>query len=99
MDTIQNRIDRIKYKQASLRELKLKNSIKDKTPEEFDHYINSLSGEEKCKYMTGVSEIINLCNNKHECKFKGEIYKSFTSKPKKECSRERVIKYQKMLAH
>jgi hypothetical protein len=49
--------------------------------------------------MTGISEIINLCNNNFNCKFKGEIYKSFTKNPKKECLRARIIRFEKMLEH
>lgn len=96
MQDLQSDIARIKAKQLSLRELKINNLLKEKQ-EEFDHYMSSLPEEKKCEYMTGVSEIINLCSNPLICKFKGEIYKSFASTPKKECLRERIIKFEKML--
>lgn len=91
-------MDRIKAKQLSLRQLKINNLLKEKQ-EEFDHYISSLLKEEKCEYMTGIAGIINLCNNPLNCKFKGEIYKSFASTPKKECLRERIIRFEKILEH
>jgi len=96
---LQSDIERIKAKQQALRELKITNSIKDNSQEGFNQYLNSLSKEELCKYMTGISEIINLCNSKLKCKFQGEIYKSFTKNPRKECLREKIIKFEKMLEH
>ena len=98
LQNLQSSIDRIRAKQLSLRELKINNLLKEKQ-EESDHYISSLSKEEKCEYMTGISEIINLCNNPLNCKFKGEIYKSFASTPRKECLRERIIRFEKILEH
>ena len=96
---MQSDIDRIRAKQLAFRDLKLNNSIKDSSQENFNQYFTSLTKEHKCKYMTGISEIINLCSNKFNCKFKGEIYKSFTKNPKKECLRERILKFEKMLEH
>jgi len=98
LENLQSTVDRIKAKQEAFRELKINNLLREKTPEDFERYINALSKEEKCKYMTGISEIINLCNNHFNCKFKGEIYKSFTSMPKKECLRERAIRFERILA-
>jgi predicted house-cleaning noncanonical NTP pyrophosphatase (MazG superfamily) len=92
-------IDRLKAKQLAFQKLKETRILRDKTEEEFKEYINSLPNEQVCKYMTGISEIINLCNSKFPCKFKGEIYKSFTRSPKKECLRPRIIKFERMLEH
>lgn len=96
MQALKSDIERIKAKQLSLRQLKIDRLIKEKQ-EEFNHYIDSLSKEETCEYMTGISGIINLCNNPINCKFKGEVYKSFASTPKKECLRERMLRFEKML--
>lgn len=98
MQNLQSSIDRIKAKQSSFRELRINNLLNEKQ-EEFSHYINSLPKEDSCKYMTGISGIINLCNNPLDCKFKGEVYKSFASTPRKECSRERAIRFEKILEH
>ena len=99
MQNMQSDIDRIRAKQLAFKQLKVNNSIKDSSQEDFSQYINSLTKEHKCKYMTGISEIINLCTNNFNCKFKGEIYKSFTKNPKKECLRERILRFEKMLEH
>jgi len=98
LQNLQSDVERIKAKQFSLRELKINNLLKEKQ-EESDRYIASLPSNEKCKYMTGISEIINLCNNPLNCKFKGEIYKSFASTPKKECLRERITRFERILEH
>jgi len=96
LQNLQSDIDRIKVKQLALRKLKI---LREKTQEDFEKYIDSLPTDLKCKYMTGISEIINLCNNNFQCKFKGEIYKSFTKNPKKECLRQRILRFEKMLEH
>ena len=99
MQNLQSDIDRIKAKQLAFRDLKLNNSIKNSSQENFNQYLDSLTKEHKCKYMTGISEIINLCTNNLNCKFKGELYKSFTKNPRKECLRERILRFEKMLEH
>lgn len=99
MQNIQSDLDRIRAKQFALKKLKEKNNFTERTQSELDQYISSLSKGHKCRHMTGVSEIINLCNNNFNCKFKGEIYKSFTNNPKKECLRERILKFEKILEH
>ena len=99
MQNLQSDIDRIKAKQLAFRDLKLNNSIKNSSQENFNQYLDSLKKEHKCKYMTGISEIINLCTNNLNCKFKGELYKSFTKNPRKECLRERILRFEKMLEH
>ncbi len=95
----QSDIDRLKAKQQALRELKINNGLKDKPQDDLNLYIESLRKDERCRYMTGISEIINLCNNDLNCKFKGEVYKSFTKNPKKECLRARITRFEKMLEH
>jgi len=99
LQNLQSDIDRIKAKQLAFGELKIRNILREKSQGEFNQYIDILPKEEKCKYMTGISEIINLCNNNFNCKFKGETYKSFTRNPKKECLRERVARFEKILEH
>jgi hypothetical protein len=96
---LQSDIDRIKAKQLAFKRLKIDNILKDRSQEHFNRYFDLLSKEEKCKYMTGISEIINLCNNNFNCKFKGEVYKSFTRDPRRECLRERITRFEKMLEH
>ena len=96
---MQSDIDRIKAKQIAFNHLKVNNTLQAKSQEDSDTYIASLQREHKCKYMTGISEIINLCNNNFNCKFKGEIYKSFTKNPKKECLRARITRFEEMLEH
>lgn len=98
MQNLQSDIERIRAKQFALRELKINNLLKEKQ-EEFDHYISSLDKEENCEYMTGISGIINLCNNPLNCKFKGEVYRSFATTPRKECLRERILRFEKILEH
>ena len=99
MQDLQSSIDRIKAKQFAFKQLKVGRILRDKSQEDFNQYVNSIPNDHKCKYMTGISEIINLCNNKFECKFKGEVYKSFTKNPKKECLRERRLRFEEMLEH
>jgi len=96
---ISERFDRINAKQIAFNRLKINNTLQAPSQEDSNNYINSLPREHKCKYMTGISEIINLCNNNFNCKFKGEIYKSFTKNPKKECLRARITRFEKMLEH
>lgn len=98
MQDLQSTLERIRAKQHSLRELKIQNLLHEKQ-EDSDHYINSLNTKETCQYMTGITGIINLCNNPLACKFKGEVYKSFTSAPKKECMRERTLRFERILEH
>lgn len=97
MQKLQSDIDRLKVKQLFLRQLKVNNGLKYISQEDFDKYIHSLLRDQKCRHMTGISEIINLCNNELNCKFKGELYKSFTKNPKVECLRERIIRFERML--
>lgn len=99
MQKMQSDIERIKLKQLAFNHLKINKVLQTDSKGDFDKYMNSLSREHNCKYMTGISEIINLCNNEFNCKFKGEVYKSFTKNPKKECLRARIIRFEKMLEH
>ena len=98
MENLQDTVERIEAKQHSLRELQINNLLKQKQ-QEFEHYMDSLNREEKCQHMTGISGIINLCNNPLNCKFKGEVYKSFATTPRKECLREKMVRFERMLEH
>jgi len=92
-------LERIKRKQEEFRRNKLNHLIKE-TKEEFERYIRNLSVGEPCKYMTGISDIINLCNNSlFECEFKGEVYKSLTGAPRRECLREKITRLKKIIEH
>ena len=100
MQDFQASLERIKEKQEFLRRLKLENSLKEHSQEEFEHYIETLPFGQTCRYQSGIPEMINLCNNRNfHCKFKGEYYKSFTKTPKKECKREEMMKFIKILEH
>ena len=98
MPDLQSSLERIKAKQHSFRELKIQNLLHEKQ-EGFSHYINSLSTDDKCQYMTGIIGIINICNNPLSCKFKGEVYKSFATTARKECLRERTLRFERILEH
>lgn len=98
---LNSQLERIKDKQRSLRELKIKNSFgfSESNQDEFNRYIKSLPKDTPCKYSTGIHGIVNLCNNpKFECKYRGEIYKSLASIPKKECKRDKMAKIESLFS-
>ena len=71
---------------------------KEKTQEEFDKYVNSLFNSELCKYITGIENIISLCNNTlFECKFRNRDNFNFRGKLKFECQRERMLKLKELV--
>ncbi|MBW2988863.1 hypothetical protein KY358_00940 [Candidatus Woesearchaeota archaeon] len=92
-------IERIRAKQLAFRELKAGRALDEQSKDEFTQYINSLPKDNVCRYMTGISGIINLCSSRFNCRFKGELYKSFTNDPKKECLRQRMLRFERMLEH
>lgn len=68
------------------------------TQEEFDRYINSLSDHEVCKYMTGIKDVISLCNYPtFYCKYRGKDRYGFSGSQKFECHREWIVKLRKLL--
>lgn len=70
----------------------------DKTQSEFDKYIRLLFDDELCKHMTGIKDIISLCNNNlFDCKFRSRDNFNFRGKLKFECLREKEIKLRKLL--
>ena len=89
----------MKAKQLAFNHLKVNSFLKEKSQEDFDKYFSMLLKDETCKYMTGISGIINLCNNHFSCKFQGEVYKSFTKNPKRECLREKITRFERILEH
>jgi len=99
LQDLQSKIDRIKAKQLAFRQLKVNNRLKEHPSELFSRYIDSLQKDEPCRYMTGITCIINLCSSSFSCRFKGEIYKSFTKDPKKECLREKMVRFERILEH
>ena len=70
----------------------------EKTQKDFDAYIDTLSFEEKCKYMRELFGIVNICNNPlFKCKFrKKDAYKSINGE-KHECERQRIARIKKLL--
>lgn len=74
------------------------NNKEEKTQEEMDEYISSLTDEQSCKHMIGVRDIINLCNcHLFECKFKSQERFKFEDTMKPECRREDILKLKKIL--
>lgn len=74
------------------------NKRQETTQEEFDTYISALEDAETCKYMTGIKEIVNVCNFPlFKCRFRGDEVYSIGKIPKRECCREKMIKIKKML--
>lgn len=71
---------------------------KEKTQGEFDKYMNSLYDNEVCKHMTGIKEIVSLCNNTlFECKFRSEDNFNFKGKLKFECQREKTLRLRRLV--
>jgi len=71
---------------------------KEKTQEEFNSYINSLFDGDSCKYMTGIRDIVSLCNNTlFECRFRSRDQFSFSGKSKFECERERMLRLRSLV--
>lgn len=95
-------LEALKKRQADLRLLREKANYlfgKKTTQEEFDKYIQVLPLELSCKFMTGIRGIVSLCaNESFNCRFKGGDYYSLgMKKPKRECSREKIIKLERSL--
>ena len=96
-------LEALKKRQADLRLLREKSSYifggKEATQEEFDKYIQILPLELNCKFITGVRGIVSLCTNEHlNCRFKGGDYYSLgMKKPRRECSREKIIRLERSL--
>ncbi len=87
-----NKFSRIKERVAFL------TGKKEKTQDAFEKYISSLFDSELCKYMTGIKEIVSLCNNTlFECKFRSRDNFNFKGKLKFECQRERMIRLRKLV--
>ncbi len=95
-------LEALKKRQADLRLLREKANYlfgKKTTQEEFDKYIQVLPLELSCKFMTGIRGIVSLCTDESfNCRFKGGDYYSLgMKKPKRECSREKIIKLERSL--
>lgn len=87
-----NEFERIKERVAFL------TGKKEKTEEEFDKYIKSLFDSESCKYMTGIKEIVSLCNNNlFSCKFRSRDNFNFRGRLKFECQREKILRLRKLV--
>ncbi len=71
---------------------------KEKTQGEFDNYIKSLFDDEPCRYMTGIREIVSLCNNTlFNCKFRSKDNFNFRGKLKFECQREKILRIRRLV--
>jgi len=70
----------------------------EKRQPEFNKYIRSLFDDEPCKYMTGIRNIVSLCNNTlFNCEFRSRENFNYKGKLKFECQREKTIKLRRVL--
>ena len=93
-----DQIERIKQKQALFKEQKRLFEEKITTQEEFERYIASLHQTELCAFMTGIKEIVSVCNMPHfSCRFRSEELYSVGELKKKECRREKMLHYEMIL--
>ena len=94
-----DQLERIKIKQALFREQKRLFEEKLTNQEEFERYLNSLIIDENCVFMSGIREIVSLCNDSSfNCKFRSDEYYSLGQSPKKECNRLKMLRYEKILS-
>lgn len=69
----------------------------EKTPEQFDKYIKTLFDGEQCKYMTGIKDVVALCNhNIFDCSFRSRDNFNFHGKLKFECLREKTLNLKRL---
>ena len=95
---MEEQIQRIKDKQALFKEQKRLFEEKVTNQEEFDRYISSLQEQEPCAFMTGIKEIVSLCNRpEFECRFRSNEFYSMGQNPKKECMRAKILRYERIL--
>ena len=70
----------------------------DRTQEEFDGYISELGNGDRCKYMTGIHDIMSLCNNiLFKCKFRKDVKFHFKKNEMFECHRDSYLRLRKIL--
>ena len=70
----------------------------EKTQGEFNEYIKNLPSSLHCKYMTGIKEILSLCNNNlFECRFRSEHNFKIQGKLKFECQRKKMLELKNLL--
>ena len=92
-DSHQSRLERFRRLKEQLAVITKKPET---TQEEFDNYIQQLSGS--CRYETGIHNIISLCNNNlFKCEYRSKDTFSFGSGRRFECRREQVIKLRSLL--
>ena len=66
--------------------------------EDFDNYIRLLHDHEACKYMTGVGDIVSLCNfPSFKCQFRSKDKYGFSGSDKFECRREKIVRLRRLL--
>ncbi|MDA1196588.1 MAG: hypothetical protein O2779_01335 [Nanoarchaeota archaeon] len=95
MDIVQRRLDRIAKKQDALWKQKKLDALDNQ--HHFDVYLGALDVGMDCRFMKEVSGVVDLCGNALSCKYKGELYASFSSEPKPECKRSQLIKFEDIL--
>ena len=97
MDTLGQRIGRIKEKQQEIREVKRKIALRQESIDDFKVYLAVLPRDQDCKYIATVGGIFNLCSNSLPCRFQGENFKAGMQEEKPECLRSKMLKFEEML--
>ena len=66
------------------------------TQEEFNEYIRKLNPKEDCQFMIRIG--IALCNqNDFRCPYKSREAYTIRTGPRRECKREQILRYKKIL--
>lgn len=99
MDTLGQRIGRIKKKQREIEEIKGKIALRQESIDDFKVYLLVLPRDQDCKYMGAVGGIFSLCSNSLPCRFQGEKFKAGAQEERPECLRSRILKFEEMLRH
>jgi hypothetical protein len=95
MDVLQRRLERIQKKQDALWKQKKLDALGDQ--KHFDAYLGKLDVDMPCRFTKEVAGVVDLCQNALACKYKGELFASFSSEPKPECKRTQLIKFEDIL--
>ena len=96
MGSVERRLERIQKKQDALWKQKKLHALEDQG--HFDSYLTSLAVDMPCRFMKEVAGVVDLCGSKLKCKYKGELFASFSSEPKPECKRAHLIKFEDILS-
>lgn len=63
--------------------------------EDFNDYIRKLPPDKKCYFM--IDGVIPLCNTSFRCPYKGKDEYPHKGEKKRECRRDKLLHYKKML--